>query len=272
MRREYRATFRDELIDTETITKGEWVGKTEPGGPVYVSIEENFAKEDLRVDIGDELIFNVQGVPIPTIVGSFREVDFARMQTNFMVVFPEGVLEEAPQFHVLITRVEDEETSAAFQRSVAQTYPTISLIDLGLVLNTLEDILNKVSFVIRFMALFSILTGLIVLAGSVIISRFQRIQESILLRTLGASRRQVLTINALEYFLLGFLASMTGVVLSLGSSWGLATFSFEIVFIPNLVPMLVVVALITSLTVIIGLLNSGGVLSRPPLEVLRREG
>lgn len=270
-RREYRATFRDHLIDSETLTSGEWHGTAEPGGPIYISIEEEFAKEDLQVDIGDELIFNIQGVQVPVLVGSFRVVDFQRMQTNFMVVFPAGVLEEAPQFHVLMTRVEDETTSAAFQRSVAQTYPTISLIDLGLVLTTLEDILNKVSFVIRFMALFSILTGLIVLAGSVIISRFQRIQESILLRTLGASRRQVLSINALEYFLLGLLASMTGVILSLGSSWGLAVYSFEVVFVPNVVPMLVVVALITSLTILIGLLNSRGVLSKPPLEVLRKE-
>ncbi|MEM7659353.1 MAG: FtsX-like permease family protein [Bacteroidota bacterium] len=270
--REYRVTFRDSLIDTETLVEGEWYPEQQAGDPIYISVEEEYGREDLKVELGDNIVFDVQGVPIETVVGSFRKVDFAaRVQTNFLVLFPKGVLENAPQFHVLITKVRDEQTSAEYQRELARKYPTISVVDLGLILNTLEDILNKVSFVVRFMALFSILTGLIVLAGSVLISRFQRVQESVLLRTLGANRRQVLWINALEYFLLGFLASLTGVLLALLSSWGLAIFSSQAIFTPNLLPIVAIVVLITSLTVLIGLLNSRGILNRPPLEVLRRE-
>ena len=189
----------------------------------------------------------------------------------FWSCFPEGVLEQAPQFHVLMTKVESKENSAAFQRAVVSTFPNVSIIDLTLILATVNDILDKVAFVIRFMALFSILTGLIVLISSVIISKFQRIKESVLLRTLGAQRKQVMTINALEYFFLGSLASLAGLILSLGATWALAYFSFDSTFVPYLWPLLLVYLVITSLTVAVGLLNSRGVLSRPPLEVLRSE-
>ncbi len=145
------------------------------------------------------------------------------------------------------------------------------MIDLGLVLSVLDEILTKMGFVIRFMAAFSIVTGLIVLIASVLISKYQRIRESVLLRTLGASRKQILVITALEYFFLGALAAGAGIVLSLLASWGLAKFSFETSFTPEMLPVLLLFVLISSLTVLIGLFNSRGVLNKPPLEVLRSE-
>jgi putative ABC transport system permease protein len=208
---------------------------------------------------------------LQTVVTSLREVDWNRVQTNFLVVFPQGVLEQAPQFHVMLTRVEDPQVAAKLQSDIVSAYPNISVIDLGLILRTLDEVLGKVAFVIRFMALFSIVTGLIVLAGAVIISKYQRIQESVLLRTLGANRRQVLKINALEYFFLGSLASLSGVILSLVSSWALATFSFEAPFLPDLLPAFLLFCTITGLTMLIGIFNSQGILQKPPLEVLRSE-
>jgi putative ABC transport system permease protein len=121
------------------------------------------------------------------------------------------------------------------------------------------------------MALFSIFTGILVLIGSIIISKYQRIQESVLLRTLGASRRQILVINALEYFFLGSLASLTGILIAMAGSWALAYFSFETSFIPSLWPILGVFFAITGMTVLIGMLNSRSVLNKPPLEILRSE-
>ena len=121
------------------------------------------------------------------------------------------------------------------------------------------------------MALFSILTGLLVLISSVVLSKYQRIQESVLLRTLGAKSKQILMINALEYFILGALATLTGIGLAFVGSFLLAKFSFEIPFTPNLLPPFWVFLIITTLTVLIGLLNSREVLTKPPLEVLRKE-
>ena len=268
--REFRVTYRDSLIDSETLAAGEIKKVANQGDSVFITMDKSFA-EGQNLELGDELEWNVQGVPIKTYLGGFREIDWGRVQTNFLVLFPENVLEPAPQFHVLITRVGSTESGAVFQREIVKNYPNVSVIDIGLILNTVDDILGKISFVIRFMALFSIITGLLVLTGSVILSKYQRIKESILLRTIGGSRKQILTINTLEYFFLGSLASLSGIILSLAGSWGLAYFSFDSEFVPNLIPMVAVYLSITGLTILIGLFNSRGILSRPPLEVLRSE-
>jgi putative ABC transport system permease protein len=208
---------------------------------------------------------------VTTIVGSLRQVDWRRMETNFRVVFPVGVLEAAPQFHVLVARVPSSDVSAHFQQALVRSFPNASVIDLELVLRVLDDILDKIGFVIRFMAGFSILTGLVVLIASVLISKYQRIQETVLLRTLGASRRQIRMITTLEYFFLGGLAAATGIVLSLACSEALARYIFEATFAPHWWPVFIIFASICGLTILIGLYNSRGVLNRPPLEVLRSE-
>lgn len=265
--REYRVTFRDSLTPYEKVTEGEWKGNVEDG-KVYISIEEGYAKR-FDMEIGDTLLFNVQGAMISTIIGSFREVDWNRIQTNFLVVFPAGVLENAPQFHVLLTRVPSPEVSASFQQKVVKAFPNISIIDLALVLNVIDELLDKIAFVIRFIAAFSIITGLVVLIASVLISKFQRLQESVLLRTLGAVRRQVFMITALEYFFLGSLAAITGILIALAGSWLLAEYSFETRFTPSIPAILIVFFSICLLTVLVGLINSWSILRKAPLEVSR---
>ena len=121
------------------------------------------------------------------------------------------------------------------------------------------------------MALFSIFTGLIVLSGSIVTSRYQRIKESVLLRTLGASRKQVLRIMSIEYLFLGLFAALTGIILSIFSSWSLFYFFFKSTFIFSPLPLILALLIVMSLTLVIGLLNSRGIHSRPPLEILRSE-
>lgn len=269
--REYRVTYRDSLIDSESITAGTWHGKVnDPNDSVFISLEDQYANR-MNIKIGDPLVFNVQGTMLTTYVGSLRKVEWNRVQSNFLVVFPEGVLELAPQFHVLMTKVDSKELAASYQRSLVENFSNVSVIDLELILSTLDEILSQISFVIKFMALFSIATGLLVLLSSVIISKYQRSQESVLLRTLGASRKQILCITGLEYFFLGSLASLSGILLALAGSYGLAYYNFETTFHPDFLPILLVYVIITSLTVVIGLLNNRDVLNKPPLEVLRTE-
>lgn len=268
--REYRVTFRDTLIETEKIVDGAWEGAHQPGEPIRVSISDGLQKA-MKAKIGTKIAFNVQGAVLDCEVASVRKVDFNRVQTNFLVVFPTGVLEKAPQFHVIITKVKDAAQSATFQSDLVRLYPSVSAIDLTQILKSVDEVLGKVSFVIRFMAMFSILTGLLVLISSIYQGKYARIRESVLLRTLGASRAQILRINALEYFLLGALACLAGVGLSIGGAWALAKFSFKIPFEVNWMPLLGTFLSITALTVIIGLFNSREVVRKPPLEVLREE-
>ncbi len=269
--REYRVTYRDSLTQSEKITEGKWQGKFNGNVLPEISLEQNFAKRS-GVELGDTVTFNVQGSLMKTLVGSFREVNWGGIQTNFVVVFPTGLLEAAPQFHVLLSRVPSQQVSADFQRAVVKAHPNVSIIDLGLVLKVLDDLLNKIGFVIRFMAGFSIVTGIVVLISSVLISKYQRLQESVLLRTLGGSRRQIFIITALEYFFLGALAALTGILLALAASWALAKYFFETPFHPDFVPVATLFVLVCLITVVTGLLNSRGFLNRSPLEVLRADG
>jgi putative ABC transport system permease protein len=122
------------------------------------------------------------------------------------------------------------------------------------------------------MAFFSIMTGIIVLIGSVRTSKYQRIKESVLLRTLGAKNIQILQISAFEYLFLGLLGSLVGILLALVSSLCLALLVFKEPFTPSLIPFLIFVPGITVLVLAIGLSNIQMVLRSSPLEVLRREG
>ncbi|MBI1994059.1 MAG: FtsX-like permease family protein, partial [Deltaproteobacteria bacterium] len=234
------------------------------------SLEKGIA-ESLKVDVGDSLQFELQGVPLLTKVASIREVDWQRVQPNFFVVFPEGVLENAPQFYALVTRTDSIQLSAALQRAVVQNFPNVSVIDLTLVLNTLDSILGRVSAAIRFIALFTILTGLAVLASAVLGSRSQRRKESILMRTLGAPRSQIVNTVVAEYLFLGVISCMTGALLATAASWGLSFYFLGTVASIPLAPVLSILALVTGATVLAGVLGCWGIFRRPALEALRAE-
>lgn len=267
---EFRTTYRDALTNSEELLDGKWVPRLNPDDPVVISISDNLA-EDAKLKVGDPVVFNIQGVLMNTTVGSIRKVDWTQMQLNFTVVFPDGVLEQAPQFNVFTTNVPDESSSAILQRDLVSKFPNVTIIDLRQVFTLVEGILEQVSWVINFMAFFSIITGIIVLIGSVRTSKYQRIKESVLLRTIGAKNSQILQITAFEYMFLGLLGSLVGVVLALVSSFSLALFVFKEPFVPSLIPFVVFLPVITLLVLVIGLSNVRGVLKSSPLEVLRRE-
>ena len=271
LRREYRSTYRDHLTATEQIVAGSWQGKVAAGTePIPVSVEKGLA-ETLRVGLGDLLEFEIQGVPIMTRVASLRQVDWQRVQPNFFVVFPEGVLEGAPQFYALVAHAGSKQAAANLQRAVVERFPNVSVIDLSLILNTIDSILSKVSAAMRFIALFTIVTGLAVLASAVLSSRSQRLKESILLRTLGAPRNQIIGVIGAEYLLLGGMAGSAGAVLGLAGTWGLGFYFFRAPVTIALVPVLVILVLVMIATLLAGALGSQGIFRRSPLEALRAE-
>ncbi|HEY1769022.1 MAG TPA: FtsX-like permease family protein [Chthoniobacterales bacterium] len=270
--REYRVTYRAKPSETEKVIAGRWIGHFDyhPGDIVPISLDRDIAK-DLGLTIDDSLIFDVEGVLIKARVASLREVDWQRFQTNFFVVFPNGVLEKAPTFDVLVSRVPSPAESARLQNAVVAKFPNVSALDLSSVIETVDGILSKVALVIRIMSLFIVGSGLVVLTATIWSGRYQRMKESVLLRTLGASRAQIWKILSAEYFFLGLLASVSGILLAFLASWALAVFTFKLGFTPPLWPIAATIPLVTLLTVAIGLLSSYGVGSRPPLAILREE-
>jgi putative ABC transport system permease protein len=224
------------------------------------------------VSVGDEIVFDLQGVPVKTTVGSLRVVDWRRMQPNFFIVFPEGVLEAAPKFHVMALRVADVGQSALVQQAVVRDHPNVSAIDLAIIMQTIDSVYSKASFVVEFIALFTVITGAIVLAGAVLIGRSQRVRESVLLRTLGATKAQVNRIMFAEYLALGTLGAAVGAVLAIGANWALAYYVFQVKWVaPSAVVLLGGWAAVSVMTVTTGLLSNRGICDHPPLAVLREE-
>ena len=273
LQREYRNTYRDTLTASEQLVAGTWWHRAVTDDAVgAISVEQDLANE-LGLRLGDRVTWDVQGVPVESRVTSLRHVTWARFEPNFFVVFqPGGVLDRAPQSFVVLAYVPGETARAELQRDLVLAYPNIAALDLTLVERTLDQVLGTVTLAIKFMALFSIASGLLVLAGAVATSRFQRLKESVLLKTLGATRRQIAQITMTEYAALGALAGLTGVLLAAAAGWALMRFFFDAPFRLPGVPLAALALAAAALTTLVGLANSWQLFGRPPLAVLRDMG
>lgn len=251
LKREYRSSYRDHLSSTETLLSG----KFEPRWsldrePVPISIEEGIAR-DLDVTLGDEIGFDVQGLPMKTRVTSIRRVDWRKFRTNFFVIFPAGVLEEAPATFIAVSRAENAAQSAALQNHVVREFPNVSVIDLELVVSSVRSVLEKVDVAARALAAFALATTLLILVSVLAGSQTQRVRELALLRVVGASSRQATAINLTEFAALGIFGALAGCVLSLAAGWALGKWVFKAPFEPSwalVAGAIPVAALVTILT------------------------
>lgn len=268
--REYRVTYRDSLHASEELVEGKIQYRQQGKDSVYVTMSEDL-KDNLDVEVGDSLVFDVQGIPVKAIIGGIRKVDWPKDPPNFLFIFPEGVLENAPQVFVATTRIDDQQVANHFQQDLVMQFPNVSLIDLRLVLSTINSLFDKLGLIVRFLALFSIITGLVVLAGAVINSKFVRIKENVLLRTIGARTGQIMRITLIEYAYLGIFSALTGMILSIGGGWLLTRYFFDITFAFDWLEMVFIAGGVVLLTMLIGWWNSREVISTPPLKVLRKE-
>jgi putative ABC transport system permease protein len=271
LRREYRSTYRDSAQSSETVVAGKWFGETPPRDSeprAEVSLEQDVAKE-LRAKLGDVIVWDVQGVEVPTRVTSLRDVNWARFEPNFFAVFGPGALEKAPKQFVLLTNVPDGVSAARVQRAVVERYPNVSAIDLSLIRKTIAEIVDRVSMAIRFLAVFSLAMGIPVLFTAVAATRRERVREGVLLKTLGATQGQIRQILLAEYAVLGVLGSLTGMVLSFGGAWALLHYVFHRPFSPATLPAVLIAAAMILVTVSIGVVSGRDVFRTTPMAALR---
>lgn len=277
MRREFRSTYRDSLTVSETLISGKrfpsaselQLERTKnPNAPFLLSLEESVAR-DLAVGLGDTLTWNVQGVSIRTVVSNTRSVNWGRFSTNFFAVFEPAALSNAPQQHVIIADIPTAEGLAGIQRDVVRRFPNVSSLDLTVIRETIATIVSRVSMAIRFLGLFSLGMGIPVLFSAVSATRGARLRECVLLRTLGASRVQILQVLTSEYAVLGGLGALTGMCLSFGGAWALTHFVFRTSFNPALQPLFTIAVVMLALTVIIGLVTSRDVYQETPMSAIR---
>lgn len=264
---EFRSTYRDSLIETETLIAGRL---REPTDSVWISMEESIARL-LDVTVGDRLDFDVQGVPVTTYVGSLREVNWRRVQPNFYIVFPSSVLESAPQFYAMVTHVSSAEMSARLQRTLVQSFPNISIIDLRLILQTVEKVLQQLKWVIQFMSLFTVAVAVVILGSAVWTARFGRIKDSVVLRTIGASRGMIVRMTAGEFLIMTMAASIAGSLLAHVAAAFILNLIFDTATVSGWDWTTGTVLATVMIVVSLGLGLNRGVLTQSPLDVIRSE-
>jgi putative ABC transport system permease protein len=275
LRRQFMTTYRDRLTPSERVVEGRFweagaSASVAPGVAVPVSITTTLIRE-LDVRIGDEIEWDVQGVTLLSRVTNVRDVEWARFEPNFLVLFPEGPLAQAPQMFAILARIEDGNARARVPREVSATFPNVSALDLTQVLKAAEELVSRMVVAIRFMGLFSLAAGAIVLIGAISAGRRQRIREGVLLKTLGATRAQVLRILTAEYGALGLLSAVAALGLSTAAGFLLMRFAFESRFAIPAGALFGLAAAVVTGTIGVGLLGSREVFRHTPLEVLREE-
>jgi putative ABC transport system permease protein len=269
LRREFRSTYRDSLMPSEKVSAGRFpTGGSRPDGLPEVSLDADIAK-GLRVGIHDTITWDVQGVRVKTRVTSLRAVNWTRFEPNFFAVFESRALARAPKQFVILADVRGQDAVARLQRDVITRFPNVASLDLTLVQQTIGRVLDKVTTAIRFMAALSLALGIPVLFSAVSATRRERLREGVLLKVLGATRRQVGRVMLAEYVLLGSLGSLAGVLLSVAGAWGLMHFVFKLPFVPALVPALLVALLMIAVAVSIGMLTGREVFRETPMAALR---
>ena len=267
--RTYRSTYRDSLADTEELLSGTFIPRVNDATKIVpISIGERIAK-DLNVNLGDSLVFDVQGVEVSARISSVRKIDWQRVRPNFFVVFPMGVLEAAPQFSVFAARVDGDAASANYQREAVQRFPNISIIDLRLVQRTVDAVLSRLSQAVQFLGLMSMLTAALVLFGAVLNTKDQRSREYSLLKVLGSSRRTILIITAMEYGIVGLIAAVIGVGFAAVATLLLATFVFDQPFQAPIAAGSLAALCVVFGCVVIGLLASIDTYRSSPANLLR---
>jgi putative ABC transport system permease protein len=274
--REYVITYRDHLEPNETLIAGQfWTGQ--PPLPrnaqeLEVSIERNI-RDRSRINVGDTMRFDVLGRVIQARVTSVREVQWGDARNGgFMFVFRPGVLDRAPHYYIGTLRAPDEPARrAVFQRDLVAKFPNVSVIDVREVIASIQGVLDNITFAISIVGGVALGSGALILIGAVAMTKFQRVYEAAILRTLGASTRLLATMLALEYSSLGLIAGLVGAAGALALSWAVCRYVFEISWRAAPVLLSIGAAVTTALVGAIGVIASVDVLRKKPLATLRAE-
>jgi putative ABC transport system permease protein len=263
--REFTLTWSASIPPDTRITQGQWWQA--PFRKSLISVGEDAAQR-LKIRTGSTLEFDVGGTTVQGIVANIRDAEFARPGTSNQFIFSPGTLDGLPTSYIGTMRISGPRV-AEFQRALFKQFPQITSIDVGQVLIRVQDLLNKVTDVIRFVALFAILSGVIILAAGVVSTRYQRIREVVLLKTLGATRGQIARIQALEFLILGSAAGLIGGLLAAAAAYFLLGKLLNTDFAFQWIPFLIGIAAIAALSVATGWIANRGVLNHKPLQTLR---
>ena len=268
--REYTITYRDHLEPNERVTDGRfWTGPSqEPEVSIEKGIHERFA-----INVGDTMKFDVLGRTFSARVSSVRNVEWRESRNGgFMFVFRPGPLEQAPHTYVApLKGPATVEARARFQHDLVQRFPNVSVIDFREIMETLRDVMSKVTLAITVVGGLVLFSGVLILIGAVAMTKFQRVYEAAVFKTLGASTRTITRMLLLEYGVLGSLAGLVGSMGAIALTWGVTRYALDMpwrIFPREHVAGVVLTAFLVAT---IGVLSSLDVLRNKPLATLRAE-
>ncbi len=261
--REFNLSYTTALPDDNRVTQGAWYGAS---GKPQVSMEEGIAKT-IRVKMGDMLRFDVAGLPVEAPVTSLRKVDWNSFKVNFFVLMPPEALADLPA--TFITSFHLPANDQRMIDGLIAAYPNVTAIDTAPILAQIQRTLAQVIGAVQFLFIFTLAAGVLVLYAALAGTRDERMRESALLRALGASHRQVRSVQVAEFVAVGALSGFMAALGAQGIGYVLASrvFEFHIDFNPWLVPAGVVAGI--ACAGLGGWLSLRRVLARPALQSLR---
>ena len=263
--REANLTWADEPSSSNEIVAGEWWGSGFEGEP-QVSVEEEAAME-MGLELGDRLRFLIAGQEVEATVSSFRQVNWDSFQPNFFLVLSPGSLDEFPTTYVSSLQIEEEQQGVLV--TLVRAHPSVSVIDLGAILEQVQNIIAKASLAVQAVFVFTLAAGIAVLFAAVQSTIDERRFESAMLRALGVRRRTVLSGVLTEFAALGFAA---GLLASAGASILAAIIADQLFDLPySFNPMLWIAGLGGGIVLVCvsGYIAARGAINAPPVEVLR---
>jgi len=267
--REYVLTFLDQLPKGNQIVGGAWWGPGQQFVKPLVSIEEEAAKT-LGLEIGSSIEFDIQGSTITAEVSSIRKVDWGNFSTNFYMILSPGSLDGAPVTYVATIHVLSEQ-EVPLQQAVVASFPNVSAIQVGEVLDNFARVLDRLALAIRAVALFCVVTGGLVMAAALAATRYRRLYESVIFKALGATRGLIARTFAAEYALLGLIGGMMAIGLSSALSWIVLRYIFDLSWSLHPSVLLSGLGLTVLLALFVGLLSTFHILGQRPLAILRHE-
>jgi len=267
--REYVLTFLDQLPKDNQLVKGEWWKPGQVFSTPQVSVEEDAAMH-LGLTIGSIVEFDIQGATVAATVSSIRKVEWGNFSTNFYMILSPGAIAGAPFTYVATVRVSPQE-EVPLQQAVVASFPNVSAIHIGDVLDGFARVLDRLSLAIRAVALFCVAAGGLVMAAALAATRYRRLYESVILKALGATRGLIARAFAIEYVLLGAVAGLIGLILGSALSWVVLRYVFELSW--SIHPRVLGIGLLLTmvLTLIVGFASTYRILGQRPLAVLRHE-
>ncbi len=267
--REFAVTYRENLDDNESVVAGDWWTSTD--GVAEVSVEKEMA-ERLKLVPGDSITFDISGRKITSRVANIRKLDLRNTRTAFVFVFRPGTLDSAPQsFAATVLNRISATDRQRLQRDVLAEYPNVQIFDVADIVATVQRLVNNFVIAISFVGSFVILSGILILIGSVALTKSQRIYENAVLKTLGAKRLTLAAILFAEYGILGLLSGVIGSGFAVLLSWAVSRFVMDISWEFDPILTLVGVAATLAIVMTVGAAASFDVLFRRPLQTLRSQ-